>query len=137
MNHDELNPVPPGNEIKGTYPDVNPTPAGLNPSSTPSEPGLGGTIARNVEAAPMTAKAAGVARDLVDRLAEKAADAEVRIRSTSHQAGDEMRSRADDMQQQTRALADTVEQYLQEHPFRALGIAFGAGMLLSIILRRS
>jgi len=137
MNHDELNPVPTGNEIKGTYPDVNPTPVGLNPSSTPSEPGLGGTIARNVEAAPMTAKAAGVARDLVDRLAEKAAEAEVRIRSTSHQTGDEMRSRADDMQQQTRALTDTVEQYLQEHPFRALGIAFGAGMLLSIILRRS
>jgi ElaB/YqjD/DUF883 family membrane-anchored ribosome-binding protein len=163
MKYDELNPTPTGNEIKDTYSDVNPTPAGLNPSST-AEPSLGSiggntgynraanptmediqalhnTAAsqpvRNPEAAPTTAKAAGVARDLVDRLAEKAAEAEIRIRGASHQASDQMRSRASDMQQQTRALTETVEQYFQEHPVRALGIAFGAGLLLSTMLRRS
>lgn len=164
MKYDDLNPTPTGHEIKDTYADVNPTPAGLNTSSVGSEPSLGGiggntgynqaanpTLediqalhktassqpARNPEAAPVTTKAAGVARDLVDRLAERAAEAEVRIRGASHQAGDQMRSRAGDMQQQTRALSNTVEHYLQEHPVKALGIAFGAGLLLSTMLRRS
>lgn len=164
MKYDELNPTPTGNEIKDTYADVNPTPAGLNPSSTVSEPGLGSiggntgynraanpTVediqalhktassqpVRNPEAAPTTTKAVGVAHDLVDRLAGKAAEAEAKIRGASHQASDEMRVRAGEMQQQTRALTGTVEQYLQEHPVKALGIAFGAGLLLSTMLRRS
>ena len=127
MSYDELKPVPTGNEIKDTYPDINPTPD----STATNQP------SRNPEAAPMTTKAAEVARDLVDRLAEKAAEAEVRIRGASHQASDEVRARAGDMQQQTRELTDTVEQYLQEHPIKALGIAFGAGLLVSTMLRRS
>ncbi|MFO1431795.1 MAG: hypothetical protein U1F76_16935 [Candidatus Competibacteraceae bacterium] len=164
MKYDDLNPTPTGNEIKDTYADINPTPAGLNTSSVGSEPSLGsiggnpgynraanptiedikalnntvaGQPARNPETAPVTNKAVGVAHDLVDRLAEKAAEAEAKIRGVSHQASDEVRVRAGEMQQQTRALSETVEQYLQEHPVKALGIAFGAGLLLSTMLRRS
>lgn len=74
--------------------------------------------------------------EAVDRFAEHAAEAEQRIREA---AGD-ARGRWRDGRRAARRGIDrgehAVEDYIDHHPWYSLGIAFGAGMVISSLLRR-
>lgn len=79
---------------------------------------------------------AQVIHDAVDRVSEQVAEAELRVR----QAGEEARAKVDAAQRRTRAgtreAERAVERYVDEHPWTALGVAFGAGIIISSFLRR-
>ena len=79
---------------------------------------------------------AQVIHDAIDRFAERAADAEQRVR----RAGDEARVRAEGARERARAgtreAEQAVESYVDRHPWTALGVAFGAGIVISSLLRR-
>jgi ElaB/YqjD/DUF883 family membrane-anchored ribosome-binding protein len=79
---------------------------------------------------------AQVIHDAIDRVTERAAGAEQKVRS----AGEEVREKADNAQQRARASTREAEQavegYIDRHPWTAVGVAFGAGIVLSLFLRR-
>lgn len=83
-----------------------------------------------------TEKAAETAHELIDQLTEKVAEAEARIRQAAEQTEGQLRRRADDVEQKSKALLEAVEDYVQERPVQALGIAFVGGLLLASWLRR-
>jgi len=51
------------------------------------------------------------------------------VREGARTTGRRVRARSDDA-------ANAVEEYVDDHPWAAVGIAFGAGIILSSILRR-
>ena len=54
----------------------------------------------------------------------------------SKRAGERVREAGDRFSKQTQNLSSTVADYVDEHPFAALGIAAAAGFVLSMMLRR-
>ncbi len=74
---------------------------------------------------PTTERVAGVAHQTVDRLAERAAHAEERVRQGT--------GRVEDYGRET---VDSISRYVHEHPLASLGIAAAAGFVLSSLLRR-
>ena len=83
-----------------------------------------------------TERLAQVIHDAVDRVSEQVAEAELRVR----QAGDEARAKVDAAQRKaktsTREAERAVERYVDQHPWTSLGVAFGAGIIISSLLRR-
>jgi ElaB/YqjD/DUF883 family membrane-anchored ribosome-binding protein len=79
---------------------------------------------------------AQVIHDAVDRVSEQVAEAEQRVR----QAGEEARAKVAATQRSARTSAreaeHAVERYVDQHPWTALGVAFGAGIIISALLRR-
>jgi ElaB/YqjD/DUF883 family membrane-anchored ribosome-binding protein len=78
----------------------------------------------------LAARAAAAAHETVDELAEHAAVAEQRLVRRA-QAGS--RSMAD----QAGGLVRKVTSYVEEHPFMSVSLAFGVGILASVMLRAS
>lgn len=81
-------------------------------------------------------KATAAAHDAVDRMGEKAARAEERLRD----AADDVQRRSYDARDRARDLGDeavvNARSYMKEHPLASLAVAFGVGMLVSAIMRR-
>lgn len=65
------------------------------------------------------------AHDTVDRIAERGGHAEERIRDVGRRAAD-----------RSRETIDTIPQYIERHPYRALGIAAAVGVVIGALLRR-
>ncbi|MEJ2645782.1 MAG: hypothetical protein P8180_12805 [Gammaproteobacteria bacterium] len=65
------------------------------------------------------------AHDAVDRMAERGGHAEERIRDVGRRAAD-----------RSRETIDTIPQYVERHPYRALGIAAAVGLVVGALLRR-
>lgn len=83
-----------------------------------------------------TEHVAQVIHDAIDRFAVHAAEAEQRVRDAAADAQDRIRSSKDAARAKTDEAASAVETYVDHHPWTALGIAFGAGVILSSLLRR-
>lgn len=66
-----------------------------------------------------------VAHDAVDRIAERGSHAEERIRDVGRRTAD-----------RSRETIDTIPQYIERHPYRALGIAAAVGVVIGALLRR-
>ena len=95
-----------------------------------------------------TEAAARVAHDFVDRVAKIAGQSEEKLRKVSTSAEDSVkqsleaaRSKLDvartNLNTQGDAMKTSATGFIQEHPFAALGIAFGTGVLLSYLTRGS
>jgi ElaB/YqjD/DUF883 family membrane-anchored ribosome-binding protein len=76
------------------------------------------------------------AHEAVDRIAAQAEQAERRIRAAAAEAQtkvDEGRERARNTGREARSAAI---EYIDQHPFTALAVAFGAGVVVASLMRR-
>jgi ElaB/YqjD/DUF883 family membrane-anchored ribosome-binding protein len=98
---------------------------------------------KNMSTDEANAKLAGDLKEVVD-------DAEELLRATSGQAGDkvkEVRSRlaaaldrarqsCQSLQDKTAVAASATDQCIREHPYETIGLAFGLGLLVGILIGR-
>ena len=96
------------------------------------------TTAENTSAqdAPTTDKARRAAHEAVETASEKASDFERRVRDESEKIG---RTLSDEREEINESVEDTlkkVESYIRKEPVKAAGMAFAAGALAALILRR-
>lgn len=82
-----------------------------------------------------TDAAAKLAHDLIDRVAKVARDSEERIRQTTDSAESSLQKTLSSARAKTSEAGDSVSDFVRQHPFAALGIAFGTGVLLSYLTR--
>ena len=96
---------------------------------------MGSRMESKGDAASTTEKAAAAAHDTVDRVAERAERAERSVREAVDSAEERMRESAERMQAQGVDALARCRGFVDEHPVVALGIAFGAGVIVSSWLR--
>ncbi|MGA7799664.1 MAG: hypothetical protein WCC36_02545 [Gammaproteobacteria bacterium] len=72
-----------------------------------------------------TDRVSKAAHEAVDKMAERGGHAEERIRDVGRRTVD-----------RSRETIDTIPQYVERHPYRALGIAAAVGVVLGALLRR-
>jgi len=93
-----------------------------------------------------TEAAARIAHDLVDRVAKIAGQSEEKLRKVSTSAEDSVKHSLEtargklevartNLNTKSGEMKTSVTGFIQEHPFAALGIAFGTGVLLSYLTR--
>lgn len=83
-----------------------------------------------------TERVARKIHEAIDRFAEHAADAEQRVRDAASEAEARLQSGKQTAKVKGTQAAAATENYIDEHPWAALGIAFGAGIVISSLLRR-
>jgi ElaB/YqjD/DUF883 family membrane-anchored ribosome-binding protein len=86
--------------------------------------------------APTTHKVAGVAHDAIDGAAKKAEPMEQQLREQAGKAGEQMEATHAAAAKQVEKSMRQVESFVKERPVAATGLAFAAGALAAIILRR-
>ncbi len=75
------------------------------------------------------------AHEAVDRIAAQVERAEERIRAATGRAEEKLKVSRDKVEQRAGEVGDEVTSYVQQHPLAAIGIAFGAGLLVAALLR--
>lgn len=83
-----------------------------------------------------TKKAATMAHEVIDHAAERAEPIEQKLREQAHQAQEKIGSTQAEATEQIHQQVEKVEAFIKERPVAATGIAFAAGVLAAIILRR-
>ena len=83
-----------------------------------------------------TQKVAGVAHEAIDGAAKKAEPVEHELREQAHKASEHMGEAQAAAKQQVEQTLKTFESFIRERPVAATGLAFAAGALAAIILRR-
>ncbi len=86
--------------------------------------------------APTTERAASIAREAIDGAARKAEPVERQLREQAVKAGDRLEAGQAAAAQQLEQSMKSVESFVRERPVAATGIAFAAGALAAILLRR-
>jgi ElaB/YqjD/DUF883 family membrane-anchored ribosome-binding protein len=87
-------------------------------------------------ATPTTNRASEKAHDTVDKLADSAGTAEVRIRSAVTSGEEQLREKQKVAKESTEKAIDQVRQYTRDNPLMAAGIAFAAGLFFARIAGR-
>jgi ElaB/YqjD/DUF883 family membrane-anchored ribosome-binding protein len=59
------------------------------------------------------------------------------LRDNMEDAVDKARAAYDTLQQKTAAAAQATDRAVREHPYQAVGVAFGVGVLLGVLIVRS
>jgi ElaB/YqjD/DUF883 family membrane-anchored ribosome-binding protein len=77
------------------------------------------------------------AHDTIDRIAEKAAPAVERLRSSMSDATDRARGGADQLTQMQEEWMATARTCVRDHPLASIGIAVAAGMVLCKLMSSS
>jgi ElaB/YqjD/DUF883 family membrane-anchored ribosome-binding protein len=83
-----------------------------------------------------TERMVNILHEALDRFAEHAGSAERQARSTADDVREGARRRAVRARDKGNEAANIVEEYVDDHPWTAAGIAFGAGIIVSSMLRR-
>lgn len=83
-----------------------------------------------------TQKAASMAHDVIDQAAVKAEPLEQKVREQAHVAQDKLSATSAEASEQIHQQVEKVETFIKQRPVAATGIAFAAGMLAAIILRK-
>lgn len=84
-----------------------------------------------------TDSAARIAHDFIDRVAGIAQQSEERIRQAGETAEESLKQSLDIARNKSATVQASVTGFVQQHPLAALGIAFGAGVLLSYLTKGS
>lgn len=105
-----------------------------------SKPAANSKLSANAKTAgknsPTTEKASEAAHVAVDKVAEKAAVAETRLRQTVNSGAEQLQEKKEEAKQGTEDVIAQVRGYTQENPLAAAGIAFAAGLIVSRLLRQ-
>ena len=91
---------------------------------------------RNDTGAPITGKAREFAHEAVDSASEKAEGIERKLRSEARRAGEKIDRGEDRARHQLDETLASMEDFIRERPMAGAGMAFVAGMLAAMILRR-
>ena len=83
-----------------------------------------------------TQKAASIAHDAIDQAAEKAEPLEQKVREQAHRAQDKITASSAEANEQLHQQVEKVEAFIKQRPMAATGIAFAAGILAAMILRK-
>lgn len=83
-----------------------------------------------------TDRVAASTHEAVDRASEPVGRAEERIRESAEHVAERAHKAADYGRHKRDELTQNVSSYVNEHPIASLGIAFGAGLLVSALLKR-
>jgi ElaB/YqjD/DUF883 family membrane-anchored ribosome-binding protein len=86
--------------------------------------------------APTTERVAGVAHEAIEGAARKAEPVERQLREQAGKAGDQLEAGQAAAAKQLEQSVKSVESFVRERPVAATGIAFAAGALAAILLRR-
>ena len=85
---------------------------------------------------PITDKAREFAHEAVDSASSKAEDVERKLRSEAHRAADSIDKGEARARHQLDETLTSMEHFIRERPMAGAGMAFVAGMLAAMILRR-
>jgi ElaB/YqjD/DUF883 family membrane-anchored ribosome-binding protein len=85
---------------------------------------------------PVTDRAAAMAHDTVDRVAEVANEAEQEVRSAAARKAKQARALQEEALEAVNEKIGNVGSYIKAKPFVAAGIAFAVGAIVSALLRR-
>ncbi|MEJ2161690.1 MAG: hypothetical protein P8X53_14625 [Chromatiales bacterium] len=85
---------------------------------------------------PMTDKAQQLAEEALVSAAEKAGGFERKLRDESERLGEEVGERRREVSERLDETLAEVESYIRKRPVAAAGMAFAAGVLATIIIRR-
>lgn len=85
---------------------------------------------------PVTDTGRRLAEDVLEKASEKAGSFERKVRDESAQLGEEVRERRREAGETMDATLADLENYIRERPVAAAGMAFAAGVLTALILRR-
>lgn len=88
------------------------------------------------EGASVASKAADAAHDAVDKVAGRATDMEKVIRSATEDSAEAIEEKVQDAKAGLDSISREIQQYVNEKPMASAGMAFGAGVLLSLLLRK-
>lgn len=91
---------------------------------------------RTVHEAPTTDKARRAAHEAVDVASEKASDFERKVRDESEKIGNKLSEEREEITESVEETMKKVESYIRREPVKAAGMAFAAGALAALILRR-
>jgi len=83
-----------------------------------------------------TRKVASVAHQAIDDAAEKAEPVEKNLRNQASKAGEQIEATQAAATEQVQQSLKNVETFVRDKPVAATGIAFAAGVLTTLILRR-
>lgn len=89
------------------------------------------------ESAKTTEQARKAAHDLVDTAAEKAEVVEKQLREEASRLGEAAGQKREDLSQKIDDGLKRADDFIQTRPMAAAGIAFAAGALAALILKRS
>jgi len=90
----------------------------------------------NSSEAPTTHKMASVAHDAIEDAARKVEPIEQQLREQAHKAGEQMEATQAAAMKQVEQSMKKVETFVREQPVAATGLAFAAGAVFALILRR-
>ncbi len=76
------------------------------------------------------------AHETIDRVGEQAADMERRLKDKAGEVRRKSTDGRDRAQEMGQEAVETARSYAHDHPFATLAVAFGAGVLLSSLVRR-
>lgn len=85
---------------------------------------------------PLTSQGSERAHDIVDKLESTLSDVESTVRGVSTQATEQAEELSREVQSKAVETLASIEQYVKEKPVQAIGIAFAAGILTSVLLRK-
>ena len=86
--------------------------------------------------APTTDKARRAAHEAVEAASEKASEFERKVRDESDRIGRKLNEEREEINESVEETIRKFERYVRREPLKAAGIAFAAGALAAMILRR-
>lgn len=94
------------------------------------------TDSTETSAAPFTEKTVLAAHEAIDRLSERVAGTEERLRKVASEGQENWSEKQGEVRAQLEGSVSSAREYARENPLMAAGIAFGAGLLIANLLRR-
>jgi len=99
------------------------------------------TVSRNIQNTgdqdpTTTRKVASVAHEAIENAADRAAPVEQKLRDQASKAGDRIEATQHAAAEQVEQSMKKVESFVREKPVAATGIAFTAGLVVALLLRR-
>ncbi|GEM_PF-1921764 len=91
---------------------------------------------RAANESPATHKAREAAHEAVDRAADRAEVVEDRIRKEAAHMAEKANAGKDEAMARWDDTVETLDEFVRKRPVASVGIAFGAGVLAALLLRR-
>lgn len=107
----------------------------MNATSSATDKKADKTVNDNV-AGSESEQVAKMIHEAIDRFAARAAEAEQRIKEAAADAQTKVAATKRTAKLKSEQAVTAAESYVDQHPWAALGIAFGAGIIISSLLRR-
>jgi ElaB/YqjD/DUF883 family membrane-anchored ribosome-binding protein len=86
--------------------------------------------------APTSKRVSSIAHEAVDKAAGKAEEVEKKVRAEAGRLAEKSSETAAEAKQQFEATLNRVDEFVNQRPFAAAGIAFAAGVVGALLIRR-